>query len=376
MDIRIERSKKPFKNPSTISSFGEYRTPHFFLMDYKEGEWRDPRIVPLQDFQIGAGAKVFHYAHSFFEGAKAFKHEDGELYTFRFIENAKRFNKTADFLQMPSIPLDDQLQAVHQLLDIDRAYYPENEGASLYIRPFMIGSTDQLGIKSGNEFIYSVMLSPSGPYFGKGLESLDILIGGDFLARVAPGGMGSVKAAANYANNPWLMRIAKKVNTQQILFGSPYIEELGGMNHYHITKDGDFCVPAFTENILPSITARSLLEVASQVGLNPIQKPLLLHEFLEGLQTSKNSPASILEAGGVGTAAVVTPIASYTTILLPPRLDEINNFINCTVTLPTKVIPVQNSPGPYTTKLYELYTGIQMGRVQAPDGWLEKVSRF
>ncbi len=349
------RRKEPFR-PQGPLSFGQLRTDHMFLMDWVDGAWTDARIVPYGPFSIDPGAKVLHYSQEIFEGAKAFKHADGEVYGFRIDKNAERMNRSAPGVCMPTMPVADQVEAILALLDVDRLWFPEQEGASLYIRPFMFGNQDSLGVSPSNRFVYCVFLSPSGPYYPKGFsEPVKLLISKRF-HRAAPGGTGALKTGGNYAASLMAGEVAHKLGASQVLFldtTDTWIEEAGAMNHFHVTKEGRLLIPTFTDSILRSITSESVIELGkAALGLDVAQERIPLAGFLDGLRSG-----AITEAGGFGTAAVISPVGAYV-------------FEDG-----TEVKVGQGGIGPHTRRIYEVFTGIQRGTREAPKGWLFKANR-
>ena len=361
MKIRYElkpatqRRTSPFK-PEGPLSFGQLRTDHMFLMDHVDGSWRDPRIVPYGPFSLDPGAVVLHYSQEIFEGAKAFKHADGEIFAFRIDKNAERMNRSAPGLCMPTVPVADQVEAILALLDVDRLWFPEQEGASLYIRPFMIGTQDSLGVKPSNRYLYCVFLSPSGPYYPKGFtEPIKLLISKRF-HRAAPGGTGALKTGGNYAASLRAGEAAHGLGASQVLFldtTDTYIEEAGAMNHYHVTREGKLVIPTFTDTILRSVTSESVLELGkAALGVETVQERIPLNAFLDGLKSG-----AIAEAGGFGTAAVVSPVGAYV------FEDK------------SEVRVGSGAIGPHTRRIYDVITGIQRGLKPAPAGWMSKAPR-
>ncbi len=360
MDIKYqlkpksERRTEPFK-PSQPLPFGKLRTDHMFVMDFEDGEWTNPRIVPYEPISILPGAIVLHYGQAIFEGAKAFQHDDGEIYTFRLDMNAKRMNRSADILCIPNIPEETQIEAVHALIDVDRLWFPQQEGASLYIRPFIFATQDSLGLHVSTTYKFMVIVSPSGPYYPKGFtKPIKLLITKKF-HRAAPGGTGNAKAAGNYAASLQAGKFAKKFGASQVLYldvTNTYIEEAGTMNHYHILKDGTVVIPEFTDTILKSITSQSIMSLSDRIGIKARQERVKLEDFIEGIKSG-----NIIEAGGFGTAAVVSPVGEYV------FEDETSLIVN------------NNEVGEYSKRIYDYYTGVQTGRIEAPEGWLKKVER-
>jgi len=350
-----QRRTAPFE-PEGPLSFGQLRTDHMFLMDHVDGSWRDPRIVPYGPFSLDPGAVVLHYSQEIFEGAKAFKHADGEIYAFRIDKNAERLNRSAPGICMPTVPAGDQVEAILALLDVDRLWFPEQEGASLYIRPFMIGTQDSLGVKPSNRYLYCVFLSPSGPYYPKGFtEPIKLLISRRF-HRAAPGGTGALKTGGNYAASLRAGEAAHALGASQVLFldtTDTFIEEAGAMNHYHVTREGTLVIPTFTDTILRSVTSESVLALGkAALGVETVQQRIPLYAFLDGLKSG-----AITEAGGLGTAAVVSPVGAYV------FEDK------------TEVKVGGGAIGPHTRRIYEVVSGIQRGLKPAPAGWMFKAPR-
>ncbi len=351
---KSQRRKEQLK-PTTSLPFGQLRTDHMFVIDFEDGEWQNARIVPYEPILILPGAIALHYGQALFEGGKAFMHPDNEIYTFRIDKNAKRLNKSAEILCMPSIDESLQVQAIHALIDVDRLWFPIQEGASLYIRPFMFATEDSLGVHPSKTYKYVVILSPSGPYYSEGFtKPIRLLITKKF-HRAVSGGTGESKAAGNYAASLRAGEFAKQFGASQVLYldaQNKYIEEAGAMNHYHIEKDGTVVIPEFTETILRSITSESIIELQGSLGLKVIQKRVLLDEFIEKIKSK-----DITEAGGFGTAAVVSPVGEY--------VFEDNSILTVG----------DGSIGPYSRKIYDYYTSLQTGKIPAPNGWLKKVER-
>lgn len=344
-DIKNVKNGKPLP-------FGMLRTAHMFLMDFKKGKWHNPRIVPYKNLEIAPGALGLNYSQSIFEGMKAFKHADGKIYTFRIADHAKRFNHSADIMCMPHIPIDDQICAINSIIDIERNWFPEQSGASFYIRPLMYGSEDCLGVRPANSYTYCIFISPSGSYYPEGLKGITLLITKKF-QRVLPWGIGTAKTGNNYGSTLFILEKAKKMEAQQVLYldqNGKYIGEAGTMNHFYVTTSEEIIIPEFNNSILESITSLSFLAIAKQWGLKIRQKKVTLAEFLKGIKNE-----SIVEAGGLGTAAVVTPVTSYV----------LDNGEKLTVG--------DGKVGPIIQKMYSLLMGIQNGKIPAPEGWLTRV---
>lgn len=358
MEIRYtlqeDRRKEGFVPEGTLP-FGKLRTEHMFLMDYSEEGWRNARIMPYSDLSIAPGAVCLHYGQQIFEGLKAFRHTDGEVYLFRSELNAMRLNHSASVMQMPEIDVEMQIRGISALVDIDRLWYPEQEGACIYVRPFMLGVSDALGVRPSSKYLFGVILSPSGPYYASGFSPIKLLLTSKF-TRAAPGGSGSAKAGGNYGSSLRAGVYAASKGCKQVLYmdvTKTYIEEAGAMNHYHVTREGVIVIPCFTDTILESVTARSIIESAGRLGFPVEQRRIRVDEFVAGIKDGR-----IVEAGCLGTAAVVTPVGSYV-------IDSTGE----------SVVVGDGSVGPVTTKMYELLTSIQYGKMEAPKGWLCKIER-
>ena len=357
MDIKLDLLPEEKRNHECLLnleslSFGQLRSDHMFLVDYEDGEWKDARIVPYQDFSIAPGAMVLHYGQAIFEGAKAFRINDDELVTWRFDKNAERLNESARILCMPEVPVELQMDGLMRLLDVERNWCPNIDEASLYIRPFMFATQDSLGVHPSSKYTYCIMLSPSGPYYAGGFSNTVTLLVTEKFHRATPGGTGAAKACGNYAASLRAQEFAKSKNCAQVLYldtTNTFLEEVGAMNHFHIMKDGSIVIPEFTDTILKSITSLSILELFP----NARQERIEIADFLAKIESGE-----IIEAGGFGTAAVITPVGKYVT-------DDGKEYV------------VGNGEiGEHTRAIYEKYTSMQRGDIEAPEGWLAKVPRY
>ncbi|MCG9695399.1 branched-chain amino acid aminotransferase [Shewanella sp. Isolate11] len=349
-----ERRTEQFK-PETNVGFGRLRTDHMFLMDYRDGQWADPRIVPYGPFEIAPGAMSLHYGQSIFEGAKAFMHEDGEIYTFRLDQNAKRLNRSAEIVCIPELPEDVVEEGIKALIDVERLWFPMQEGACLYIRPFVFATEDRLSVSPSQEYTFCVMLSPSGAYYSNGFDSAIRLLITERFHRAVTGGTGASKAAGNYAASLRAGKAAAEYGAAQVLYldsTNTQIEEVGAMNHFHVLKDGTIIIPKFTDTILKSITSQSILDLGEQLGCEVRQETVMLDKFIADIESGE-----IIEAGGLGTAAVVSPVGSY--IFEDHRVVTVGN----------------GDVGEHTRRIYQVLTDIQKGKRQGPEGWIKRVER-
>ncbi|BDM65999.1 branched chain amino acid aminotransferase [Shewanella sp. NFH-SH190041] len=347
-----ERRTEPFC-PTGNVGFGVTRTDHMFVMDYYDGQWRDPRIVPYGPFELMPGTMSLHYGQSIFEGAKAFMHDDGEIYTFRIDQNAKRMNRSGEIVCIPHLPEEMQVEAIQALIDVDRLWFPRQSGACLYIRPFIFATEDRLSVSPSSRYTFCVMLSPSGVYYKDGFDKAIRLLITTQYHRAVSGGTGASKAAGNYAASLRAAKAAAEMGAAQVLYldaNNRQIEEVGAMNHFHVLKDGTVIIPKFTDTILKSITSLSIMELSSMLGCEVRQETVMLDQFIADIEAGE-----IVEAGGFGTAAVVSPVGSY--VFEDGR----------TVTVGDGEV------GPHVRRIYQLFTDIQYGRVPGPAGWLMPV---
>ncbi|RLV60585.1 branched-chain amino acid aminotransferase [Parashewanella curva] len=349
-----ERRSTPF-TPEENVGFGVLRTDHMFLMDYENGEWSNARIVPYGAMDMMPGAMCIHYGQSIFEGAKAFQHEDGEIYTYRIDKNAKRLNRSGDIVCIPNLDESIQDQAVHALIDVERLWFPQQEGACFYIRPFIFATEDRLSLGISNKYTFCVMLSPSGAYYANGFNNALRLLISKTYHRAVSGGTGASKAAGNYAASLRATQSAAEHGAAQVLYldsTNTKLEEVGAMNHFHVRKDGTIVIPEFTDTILKSITSESILALGDVLECEVRQETILLDDFIADIESGE-----IIEAGGFGTAAVVSPVGSY--VFEDGR----------------EVIVGDGEVGPHIKRIYTVYTDIQNGLREAPEGWLRKVER-
>ncbi|MCD8352075.1 MAG: branched-chain amino acid aminotransferase [Planctomycetaceae bacterium] len=357
----LEKSKRR-ELPKTDKPlpFGQLRTNHMFLMDYRDGAWHDPRIVPYGPIEMMPGAMCLHYGQTIFEGAKAFIHDDGDIYLFRYDKNCERLNHSARNLCMPEIPVEVQMEATLRLVDIERDWCPNMPESSLYIRPFMFATQDSLGVKPASAYTFCIMLSPAGPYYAGGFSNAIRLLITTKYHRAVSGGTGTSKCGGNYASSLQAQEYAKKMNCHQVLYldaTNQTLEEVGTMNHYHVEKDGTFVIPAFNDSILKSVTSQSVLELATMkdlpISIKARSETIRVDKFVAGVKSG-----DIIEAGGFGTAAVISPVGSY---LLEDGTD---------------ITVGDGTVGKYSREFYSYYSNMQIGRNPAPEGWQIKVPQY
>lgn len=333
--------------------FGTHFTDHMVVIEWTESQgWHDAIIGPRQPIPLDPAAAVLHYAQEIFEGLKAYKQVDGTIALFRPDANAARFNASAQRLAMPELPQELFVQAVEKLVQTDKAWIPEGEGASLYLRPFMIATEAFLGVRPAKQYKFIVIASPAGNYFKSGAPAVSIWVS-DY-TRAAPGGTGAAKCGGNYAASlvPQAEAIAR--GHDQVVFldaaEHKWIEELGGMNLYFVFKDGTLLTPALTGTILPGITRDSLLTLAREEGLTVEEGRYSLDQWRQDAASGK-----LVETFACGTAAVVTPVGKVT-----GRDGEFAIG--------------SGGPGQLTGKLKAKLVAIQRGEAADAHGWIRKIA--
>ena len=339
-------------DPETLE-FGKMFTPNFFVADYKDGEWVDARIQPLEPFSLHPASTVFHYSQTVFEGLKAFRQDDGQVVLFRPDSNARRLNHSNDRLAIPEIEESFFLDAVSALVDNERQFVPRAPGC-LYVRPTVIGVEPSLGVKSASRFVFYILTLPSGPYFkgaGIGPGAIDVLVSTS-VVRACPGGTGGVKTGGNYAGTLKITEAAKRLGCSQVMFLDAvehrYIEEMGGMN-VMVVHNGRLRTPPLADTILAGITRDSLLVLARELGLETSEAPIAFDEIVAGVKDG-----SVTEVMACGTAAVVIGIKRLC-------LEDGSS------------IQLGPCPGRVTTRLYDTLTGVQFGRLPDRHGWVRRV---
>ena len=354
LDIKITKTTNPQPKPAKGQKlgFGKIFTDHMFVMNYTEGKgWHDPRIEPFHNISLSPAAMVYHYGQEMFEGLKAYKGENGDVFLFRPDMNAKRTNATNDRLVIPQIPVEDFVQAVSAVVDVDRDWIPTEPGTSLYIRPFIIATDEFLGVAPSKTYLFMVILSPSGAYYESGLAPVGIWIEDEYV-RAVRGGMGFAKTGGNYAASLIAQQKAHDAGYSQVLWldgvERKYIEEVGAMNIFFKIA-GKVITPSLNGSILPGITRNSVLQLCRDWGYDVEERKISAQELLDA---QKNG--TLEECFGTGTAAVISPVGKlrYVDEVMTINGGEIGNL---------------------SQKLYDTITGIQTGRLPDEKGWRVKV---
>lgn len=328
--------------------FGYIQTDKRYVANYKDGAWEEGGLTEDANIVLNECAGVLQYAQTVFEGLKAYRTEDGRIVTFRPDLNAARMADSAKRLQMPVFPEEKFIEAVEQVVAANKDFVPPyGSGATLYLRPYMFGSNPVIGVKPATEYQFRIFATPVGPYFKGGAKPITLRVC-DY-DRAAPRGTGHIKAGLNYAMSLYAIVDAHEQGFDENMYldsaTRTKIEETGGANFIFITKDGKLVTPK-SDTILPSITRRSLCYVAKEyLGMAVEEREVYLEELKD-----------FAECGLCGTAAVISPVGKVvdhgTEICFPSGMEEM---------------------GPMTKKLYDTLTGIQMGRLEAPEGWIHEI---
>jgi branched-chain amino acid aminotransferase len=327
--------------------FGYYKTDYNVRYTWKDGAWDSGTLTEDEFIPLHMAATCLHYGQECFEGLKAFETKSGDVVVFRVDENAKRFARSCRKIVMEPAPEETFIEAVFRAVNANRRYVPPyGTGASLYIRPLMIGTGPQVGVKPAGEYLFVVFVTPVGPYFKTGFKPVALVVE-EQVDRAAPLGVGDVKVGGNYAAGLRATMGARARGFTEVLYldakHKRFIDESGPANFYGITKDNQYVTPE-SESILPSITNKSIITLAEEMGLRPQWRPIDVEEIFE-----------FTEAGCCGTAAVITPVGSIT-------------YRDRKV-----VYSKDGKAGRYSTKLYDKLTAIQVG--DAPDSyhWVRRI---
>lgn len=327
--------------------FSYIKTDYRFIALWKDGKWDNGELTTDSTLHIHEGSTALHYGQQCFEGLKAYRCKDGSINLFRPDQNAKRMQNTCDRLLMPQVPTELFIRACKEVVKANEKWVaPYGTGATLYLRPFVIGVGENIGVRPAPEYLFCVFCCPVGAYFKGGMKPSNFLVT-DY-DRAAPHGTGGVKVGGNYAASLLPHKLAAKRQFADAIYLDPKthtkIEEVGAANFFGITRDNKFITPR-SDSILPSITKYSLLHLAKErLGMETIEGDVYINEL-----------DKFAEAGACGTAAVISPIGGI------QYGDDFHVFYS------------ETEVGPITKRLYDELTGIQFGDVEAPEGWIVKV---
>ena len=332
--------------------FGHIFTDHMLIMPYDEGQgWHDPEIVPYDNISLRPAAMCFHYGQTVFEGLKAYRTADDKIQLFRPEENFKRLNRSNERLVIPELPVELGMQCLMELLEVEKDWVPHLEGTSLYIRPFIIAIDPFLGVRPGAQYLFMIILSPSGAYYASGLNPVNIYVE-DKYVRTVRGCMGYAKTGGNYAASLHSQDDAHKQNYSQVLWldgvEQKYIEEVGAMN-IMFKIDGEIYTAPIEGTVLPGVTRDSIIHILKDWGYKVNETHLSVDDLMQVGRDGR-----LEEVYGTGTAAVISPVGA---LVYKGEEITINNF---------KI-------GELTQKLYDYLTGIQWGKEEDKYGWTRLV---
>ncbi len=350
LPIEVEKttqSKLPSIDFNNIP-FGKTFSDHMLVAEYYDGKWQHAKIMPYQNFSLSPACNVFHYGQAIFEGMKAYyKQDDSGIVLFRPEKNWERFNKSAIRMSMPEVPKELFMDGIHKLIELDKEFIPKAAGSSLYIRPFLIGTEPFIGVKTSDRYIFSIIIGPTGPYYG---EPISVLVYDTFI-RATKGGYGNAKAAGNYAGTLYPVELARKMGYKDVLWldgeHKKYANEVGTMNIFFVV-DGKLITPETDGSILEGITRDSIITIAKDLGYTVEERQIPFDEIVEAHQSGK-----LTEMFGTGTAAVVNPVNRFGYKGKDYSLDE-------------KTFVVAN-------RLKEVLVGIQKCTTEDKFGWVVDV---
>jgi branched-chain amino acid aminotransferase len=349
-NLTVEKNKNPLTKPSadTNLGFGKYFTDHMFTAKFERSKgWHDYQITPYKNLSMDPAACVYHYGQALFEGLKAFRQNDGKIAIFRPEFNAKRMNTGCQRLDMSEVPSELFVEAVKSLVALERDWIPTGQGTALYIRPTLVGTEGFLGVRPSDEYLFFVILSPVGSYYTGGSKSVRIWVETDEI-RAAPGGLGAIKAAANYASSLHAAAKQKKNGFDQVLWldaiTKDQIEEVGTMNVFFVLKN-EIVTPALNGSILPGGIRECTLKLLRDWNMPVVERPITMSELV-----AAHKKGEFKEMFGTGTAAVITPVGELKYKDMTMMLEANENSLS--------------------TKLYKEFTDIQYGTKPDRYNWL------
>ena len=305
LDIQVTKTLKSRLSEMDFNNlpFGKYYTDHMLEVDYKDGHWQKVAIRPFQSLSLSPGLSAIHYGQSIFEGIKAYKDREGKPFIFRPFDNFKRFNLSAERMQMPAVPEEIFIEGMRRLIELDKEWIPMKNDYSLYIRPFMFSTDETLGVKASDTYKFMILLSPTGPYYSTPLR----IYVEEKYTRAARGGFGFAKAAGNYGGSMLATAIAKKRGFDQVLwmdaFEHKYIQEMGTMNVFFVIGDKVLTPDLEDGTILEGVTRDSAIEVLREEGYTVEEGPIHIDDVVRAYQAGE-----LKEAFGTGTAATISMI--------------------------------------------------------------------
>lgn len=354
IDVALEKAGElKEKPPLKDLGFGQHFTDHMFLMEWsREQGWANARICPYQEFKLDPASTVLHYGQAIFEGLKAYKGKENQIFLFRPKDNLERLNRGAVRMSMPRIPVDQVFKALKALVYLDRDWIPDGDGATLYLRPTMIGIDPYLGLKPSDTYLFYIIMSPVGAYYAEGFNPTKIHVSREYV-RAVKGGVGDVKTAGNYAASMFASEVAKKAGYTQVLWldacERKYIEEVGTSNIFFMFGD-TLVTPPLGGSILGGITRDSVIKLAKGYGVKVEERLVSIDEVVTASQDG-----SLKESFATGTAAVISPVGEL-------FYDDEGYTIN------------NGKTGPLSVKLFEELQAIQHGTIEDPHKWTVRVA--
>jgi branched-chain amino acid aminotransferase len=356
MEIKINKiapdKKKPIPTDESKLGFGRMVTHHFFNMKYHTDRgWHDPVVEPYRKIELDPTAMCLHYGQEIFEGLKAYRGKDGEIFLFRPGKNIERMNVSARRLCMPPVDPDLFMDALRELVLLDKDWVPKSPGTSLYIRPTMIATEPALGVHPSSEYLFFIVIGPVGAYYAEGFSPTKIYVSEDYV-RAVRGGIGDCKAAANYVSSLYVSRMAMEQGYTQVLWldaiERKYAEEVGTSNIFFVIGD-ELITPALTGSILPGVTRDSVIQLARSWGVRVSERPIAMDDIMEVLVRG-----TLKEVFASGTAAIVSPVGQ----MFYRGKDHLING---------------GKIGALTEKLYNELLGLQYGAQDDPFGWRVRI---
>ena len=353
MQLTVKKADqlKPKPDDSKLG-FGSIFTDHMFNMDYNPQDgWHNPRIEPYASIDMDPATMVLHYGQGVFEGLKAFRTDSGDIQLFRPGDNFKRMNNSARLLCIPEIDETFALDALKQLLVIEKDWVPSKPGTSLYIRPTIIATDPFLGVRASHTYRYFVILSPVGAYYAEGFNPVKIWVTRNHV-RAVRGGVGEAKTPGNYAASLYAGEQAHQQGYTQVLWldgiEQQYIEEVGAMNIFFVIN-GELITPMLSGSILAGITRNTVISLAKRWDIKVTERKISINEVLDA-----HSSGKLEEIFGSGTAAVISPVGEI-------------KYGDTVITV------TDGKVGPMANKFYKTITDIQYGHIEDPEGWIEKI---
>ena len=353
LNIKYELTKNPKAKPDPKNlAFGKYYTDHMFILNYTEGKgWHDARIVPYGPISLDPAAMVLHYAQESFEGLKAYRTPDGGIQLFRPDKNAERMINTNKRMCLPTLPVEDFVQAVKALVETEKDWVPSEPETSLYLRPFVISTEPHLGVRPASTYLFIIIASPVGAYYEEGMNPVKIFVEDEYV-RATPGGTGFTKCGGNYAASLISQVKAHDLGYSQVLWldgvERKYVEEVGSMNCF-FKIDGTVYTAPTVGTVLPGVTRMSCIELLKKWGYKVSEERLPIVDIMKA-----GAEGKLEEVFGTGTAAVISPVGE---LRYEDQVAVINDF----------------KTGELTQRLYDTITGIQWGKLPDDMGWTVKV---